>query len=381
MKYFIKCSEAIWLDLQRSLWDRPDVETAGALFVKTINMGDAVVLVIKGMRRLADADYRERRSNFLELSPSWINGCCREARALGLGVLTIHTHLHSGPPAFSWADDQGDSRLLPAMQARVPEAAVGSIVVSTDDAVARVLDVGDFAAARLTIVGTRVATFPKVRTPAAEAHARQVLALGTDGQAALADLRVGIVGFGGTGSVVHMLLRHLGVKWIQAVEPDVFERSNLSRIVGAHLSDPAGSISKIAIAHRLARDIQGDHTELPAFAHALIDEATALQLSSCDLIFSCVDRLLPRALLNTLAYTANIPVIDMGSAFRVDDTGRIVSQGGKVAIVGPGRTCLWCWGDLDANRIRAETLPPEERSELAARGYVEGADVPQPDVV
>jgi hypothetical protein len=178
-----------------------------------------------------------------------------------------------------------------------------------------------------------------------------------------------------------MLLRHLGVKWIQAVEPDVFERSNLSRIVGAHLSDPAGSISKIAIAHRLARDIQGDHTELPAFAHALIDEATALQLSSCDLIFSCVDRLLPRALLNTLAYTANIPVIDMGSAFRVDDTGRIVSQGGKVAIVGPGRTCLWCWGDLDANRIRAETLPPEERSELAARGYVEGADVPQPAVI
>ena len=140
-------------------------------------------------------------------------------------------------------------------------------------------------------------------------------------------------------------------------------------------------MAKIAIAERLARDIQGRDARFSGFPVFLADEQTANRLASCDLVFSCVDRLLPRALLNTLAYAACLPVVDMGSAFRVDEDGRITSQGGKVAIIGPGRPCLWCWGDLDPDRIRAETLNPEERRELAAEGYVEGADVPQPAVI
>lgn len=381
MKYFIKCTEALWLDLQRALWAQPDVETAAALFVKKIATHDGVALVVKGMRFLEDVEYRDRRRDFLELSPSWINGCCRQARSKGLGVLTVHTHLHSGPPAFSWADDQGDARLLPAMQARVAEGAVGSIVISRDDAVARAFEDGHVVPARVTVVGARVATFPKATTRVSEDHARQVLALGPDGQAALGDLRVGIVGLGGTGSIVHMLLRHLGVRRVRAMEPDVLETSNRPRIVGTRVGDETGATTKVAIAQRLARDIQGAEADLQALAQPLTDEAGALKLASCDLVFSCVDRLLPRALLNTLAYTANVPIVDMGSAFRVDATGRIVSQGGKVAIVGPGRTCLWCWGDLDPDRIRAETLPPGERRNLAAEGYIEGADAPQPAVI
>jgi hypothetical protein len=71
----------------------------------------------------------------------------------------------------------------------------------------------------------------------------------------------------------------------------------------------------------------------------------------------------------------------MGSAFRVGDSGKIVSQGGKVVIVGPGRPCLWCWGDLDAERIRVESLQPEEREREVEHGYITGADEPQPSVV
>lgn len=143
-----------------------------------------------------------------------------------------------------------------------------------------------------------------------------------------------------------------------------------------------GSRSRIKYRFPRARDIQGDEADHPAaLVNSLADEGEALGLASCDLVFSCVDRLLPRALLNTLAYAADVPVIDMGSAFRVDDKGRVMSQGGKVAIIGPGRPCLWCWGDLDPDRIRAETLPEDERRELAAEGYIEGAAAPQPAVI
>jgi len=143
----------------------------------------------------------------------------------------------------------------------------------------------------------------------------------------------------------------------------------------------AGATTKSAIAERLAHEIQGDDATLIARSTWLADEQGARGLLSCDLVFCCVDRLLPRALLNDLAYAAHIPIIDMGSAFRVDDSGHVVSQGGKVAIIGPGHVCLWCWGDLDSDRLRAETLAPEERESLVAEGYIEGADVPQPAVV
>jgi hypothetical protein len=86
-------------------------------------------------------------------------------------------------------------------------------------------------------------------------------------------------------------------------------------------------------------------------------------------------------LLNRLAYQTAIPLIDMGSAFRVDQAGRVTAGAGRVVIVGPGRPCLGCWGHIDSNRIRIESLSAEDRASEAAEGYIKGADVPQPSVV
>lgn len=381
MQYVLRISEIRWAELQKALWSRDDVESAAVVFVRTLSTDGTIALIVTDIRVASNVDYRDRRKDYLELSPTWINGCCREARALGYGVLTVHTHLHEGPPAFSWADDQGDGRLLPAVEARVAPAVAGSIVVSTSDAVARILVGGDRVPVRLCIAGRRVVTFPRAQPAVSAAHARQVLAIGPHGHAALEDFRVGIVGLGGTGSIVHLLLRHLGVRNIVALEPDILEDSNRSRVVGTRIADLAGVATKVSIADRLARDIQGDKAMFETHIGHLADERDARRLLGRDIIFCCVDRLLPRALLNDLAYVANIPVIDMGSAFRVADDGHIVSQGGKVALIGPGHVCLWCWGDLDPDRLRAETLRPDEREALAAEGYVEGAEVAQPAVV
>jgi hypothetical protein len=381
MEFAVKFSERLWARLVHSLWSRDDVETAAAVIVKPVAANEATALVVQDVHPVDESAYLVRRPDFIELSPTWINERCRDARARGLGVLMVHTHLHGGRPDFSWADDKGDARLMPAMSARVAPAPVGSIVVSRDDARARVLANDRLVPARLTVAGSRLQTFPTPNAPGTEAHARQALALGAHGQAALADLRVGIVGLGGTGSVVHLLLRHLGVKSVLTVEHDVLENTNKSRVVGSRSRDPEVATTKTAIALRLARDIQGDDARLSAVEAALIDEPGAHALAACDIVFSCVDRLLPRALLNSLAYEAAVLVVDMGSAFRVDDSGRLVSQGGKVAIVGPGRPCLWCWGDLDSARLRAESLAPADRESLAAEGYVEGAATPQPAVI
>jgi hypothetical protein len=85
--------------------------------------------------------------------------------------------------------------------------------------------------------------------------------------------------------------------------------------------------------------------------------------------------------MNRLSYDAVAPLIDLGTGFAVDATGRLTGDAGRVVIVGPTRPCLGCWGHLDPNALREEDLSDDERAKLVRDGYVSGADVPQPSVI
>ena len=290
--------------------------------------------------------------------------------------------LTDGPAWFSWADDAGDQRLMPALLAQMPDRLHGALNVTRSDALARVFIDGAFHAAQISVAGAGLLVLPREEPPelSKATHPRQQLALGRQGLARLAGVRIGVVGLGGTGSVVCTLLGRLGIRWFLLVDGDQFEASNFSRVLESARADIEPKTPKATIAGRALRAVAPDSTVI-TIERPLVHRGDLDPLAACDIIFSCVDHLAPRALLNRLAYAAHVPVIDMGSAFRVDDGGRVVSQGGKVVIVGPGRPCLWCWGDLDPERIRIESLEPAEREREAAHGYIAGADEPQPSVV
>jgi hypothetical protein len=82
-----------------------------------------------------------------------------------------------------------------------------------------------------------------------------------------------------------------------------------------------------------------------------------------------------------LSYKKAIPLIDMGSAFRVNVDGRITHGAGRVVIVGPHRPCLACWGHINPDRIRIESLSESDRAREVSDGYIAGAEVPQPSVI
>ena len=63
-------------------------------------------------------------------------------------------------------------------------------------------------------------------------------------------------------------------------------------------------------------------------------DVSPAEIEGCDLVLSCVDRHLPRALLNRLSYEKAIPLIDMGSAFRVDAVGKVTAGAGRVIVLG-----------------------------------------------
>ena len=376
----LRILESQWTSFVDALCARRDMESAGVVLAERLQGNQ--VLLARHLLPVPDDGYVIRRNDQLRIDPVALNRLIRPARDGAMSVLTVHTHPRSNRPWFSMADDAGDSRLMPALFAQMP-GPHGSIVIAGDtrEPAARLWsEPGTTVDLVLRIVGKTIRTHTLAHTALGEPwFDRQALALGEAGQRVLRSLHAVIVGLGGTGSVVFAQLVHLGVGRITIIDDDRVENSNISRIIGAMVRD-AGVTKKVDVAARYAASL-GLGTHVEVIRGRLGGNVSVEDVEGCDLVLSCVDRHLPRALLNRLAYARAIPVIDMGSAFRVDVSGRVTAGAGRVVIVGPDRRCLACWGHIDPDRVRIESLSVPERASQAAEGYVEGVDIPQPSVV
>lgn len=375
----LRILESQWRPFAAGLCSRDDVETAGIILAERVASD---LLIARELTPVPDDGYAIRRADRIRIDPVAFNRLVRPARERGLSIFTIHTHPGTLEPWFSNADDIGDSVLMPSLFAQA-DGPHGSVVIAGDTqiAVARALrQPGACAGIDLQVVGKTLRIMQGSRTKRSETwFDRQRLALGDYGQQLLRGLHVGLCGAGGTGSATFVQLVHLGVGEITVIDGDLVEASNVSRIIGTRVSD-VDVTSKVDVLARYAENT-GLGTKVNVVRGRLGIDVPARALEGCDAIFSCVDRHAPRALLNRLSYEKAIMLFDMGSAFRVGNDGRIASSGGRVVVVGPGRPCLACWGHIDPNRIRIESLPADERASQAAEGYVGGADVPQPSVV
>lgn len=360
---------------------RDDVETAGVILAEPLRAEGGLVLVARRTVILPESAYQVRAVDQLQIDPVALNRIVRPARERGWSVFTIHTHPGASEPWFSWADDSGDDRLMPSLHAQIDAGVHGSMVLTPGGAtIARAFGADrKKTSVSVSTIGRRLITDAAARAENGDAFSRQIIALGADGHAALRRIRVAVVGLGGTGSIVSAQLAHMGVRDLVLMDGDVVESSNLSRIFGASIDD-VGSMNKADVAARYAR-ATGLGVVPIVVPRMLRGESELRMLRNCDVVFSCVDRHTPRALLNRLAYDALVPVIDMGTAFRVDTRGVVVGDAGRVVVVGPRRRCLACFGHLDPESLRREALSVADRKGEEQAGYVDGAHVAQPSVM
>ncbi|WP_342723587.1 ThiF family adenylyltransferase [Bradyrhizobium sp. B097] len=203
---------------------------------------------------------------------------------------------------------------------------------------------------------------------------RQVRAFGADGQRAISSLKVGVVGLGGTGSVLVQQLTRLGVRDFVLIDPDVVETTNLNRLAAAGPADVG--MTKIAVAEREIL-LCSPTTRVRGLRADVVDANVAAELVGLDFVFLCTDSHASRAVVCHIAYQYLVPTIDMGTSITVRD-GSVTHITGRVQMLAPELPCLTCTAALDANEIRREMMSPEQR---ASDPYLVGAYQPQPAVM
>lgn len=369
------------LHLDRALFTRTDVESAAYLRCAVVRRGDDITFLAREVVPVPEEHYLLRTRDRLSIASDSFIPILKRAREREEAFVFIHTH-PDGPRAFSNRDDGEETTLFATVRHRVPGRPHASIVFTDAEAFAGRVHLPDGAVARLDRIVTvgarlRVRLGDPDLEPIPPIFDRQVRAFGPDVQRVLRDLRVAIVGGGGTGSPVFEQCLRLGVGEILVIDHDAFDGTNVNRVYNSRTSDEG--IPKVEIVERAAADA-GLPTVVRTIRGSINEPDVARELVWADVIFGCTDRELPRAILCRIATRYLIPLLDLGVVVSSED-GVLTGVTGRVTTVYPGTACLMCRERISPAMIRAESLPVEERKRLAAEGYAPELGIANPAVI
>ncbi len=106
------------------------------------------------------------------------------------------------------------------------------------------------------------------------------------------------------------------------------------------------------------------------------DTAAAERLIDCDAIFLAADSMQARLVVNAMCHQYLVPTWQVGAKVVSDPSGAIQDVFSVVRHLVPGRSCLWCNGLVNPQRLAVEAESLQQR---AAQQYVVG--VPAPSVI
>ena len=172
-------------------------------------------------------------------------------------------------------------------------------------------------------------------------------------QADLARLRIGVVGLGSVGCLVAETLARVGVERIVLVDADRVERHNLDRLLYAGEND-VGRLKVELAAESLRRSATAADFQVDAHPAWLQRQDCYRAALDCDLLFSCVDRPLPKDLVNHIAYAHCIPVVFGGVFVDTKRDGALGQAAWSVVRAGPERRCLRCDGQYTTSDVAME---------------------------
>ena len=365
-----------------------DVETACVLLARQVETPSGNVrLLARALHWVPDDAYHQRDATALSIASHGYVPALAAAEADRSVPIWLHTHPGSdSSPKPSKHDELVDQQLADLFRLRAGSPLYGAVVIARPDG--RACFTGHIESDnsrteidRLWVTGRRFALIPnwlRDTTPPAEQFDRNIRAFGGDVQQVLGDLRIAVVGCGGTGSAVVEQLVRLGVRHLQLFDPDTLSAGNVTRVYGSYLDDVGEPKVRVSATHvgRIA-----PNTEVMTSQAKITLESTAKLLLDADIVFGCTDDNAGRLVLSRIASYLLTPVIDCGVLLSSGPKGRLIGIDGRVTVLAPGAACLVCRNRIDLRRAAAEMLAQDEHRRLAEEGYAPALLNPEPAVV
>lgn len=347
-------------------------------------------LLVVDVIPVPDADVVEAAPNIISWTTASFVSLLKRSHRDGLIVGIAHSHPH-GPLSFSPQDNSNEPDLVQLAENRNGAGTPILSVVMTGDGQleARLwISVNGYFAVRLSrVIGRNIRLFYPNRGEgiSAATHHRQALALGRAFTQDMHQLKIAIIGCGGTGSAVATLLARLGVGQLALFDNDIVDSTNLNRLHGARQADADAMRPKVEVVAQSITDL-GLGVRVVTAQAWVGDPEYRDMLKACDVIFGCTDDHDGRLLLNRYAYYYLTPVFDTGLAIDVtrEDPPTIRAMDGRVTVLYPEHTCLACREVVSPSRARDEDLKrktPEEYEKRKLESYVVGGDDPNPAVI
>jgi molybdopterin-synthase adenylyltransferase len=315
----------------------------------------------------------------LDISPDYISRVLDRAIDAGelTGVVMIHTHPDTeygkGEAFFSRRDDWYETRLFPTITLQRSKAISGSIVLGSglSDIDGRVwwnngsgilvqfAEIIRLVGPEIKFIETKHSRWKDHPDPTIMDRSTRLW--GADGRRRLQNIRVGIVGVGGTGSIALLSLATMGVGKIKIWDADVIKSENLHRMIGS-TKDMVGQNKAEMLAAVAKAAATANPFEIDSSVHVGTSNEGLCGLKDCDLIFCCVDKFAPRVPLNDLAYAHLIPTIDVASWIH-QSKGMVDAIMTHAHVWSPDIPCAWCRQTLTSMRLMREAQGNQRNAE------------------
>lgn len=383
MSVVVRIAERDYAQLDTHLFQPDQDEHGAALLAGVRETKDGLSLLVREVILAQGADFGPGVRGYRQFSPRFIAETAGRAGAGGLAYLTAHSHPGADRAnRLSGPDLAAHQRLFPHLLDLTAGSPVAGLAFGRASVAGEVWRQGadpvglDF----VDVVGPRfrrLAPDPPLGTDAPLRYERQVRLMGADAQALLRQMRVGVVGVGGGGSMIIEQLAHLGVGKIVALDFDQVEETNLSRIVGARAADARRGTQKVQVARRLVQSINPEIAFVPV-AGDIADATVAEELLDLDFIFLATDTITSRLVFNAIVHRFLVPGIQIGAKVELGAKQQIEQIYVAVRPVLPDRGCLACSSLIPPERLQVEARTPEEAK---AQNYLNTPEVMDPAVI
>lgn len=182
---------------------------------------------------------------------------------------------------------------------------------------------------------------------------RTIDSWGLDMQEKMARLKIGVVGTGSVGSVIAEMLARMGMEDLVLIDGDRVEMHNLDRLLHAGRDD-IGRHKVRLVEESVRRAATAKDIRVVGWPENLQSRPCYEAALDCDLLFSCVDRPMPKDILNNIAYAHCIPVIFGGVHIANKPSGRLSQATWSALRIAPGTRCMRCDGQYSTSDVVQE---------------------------